>query len=48
MVERRPVAPDALLAPYLPRLVRAWSAEHDGPRATAIDAASVGTTKVGS
>jgi len=32
---------DLLLAPYLPRLVRAWSSEPDAPRARAIDGSLV-------
>ena len=32
---------DALLTPYLPRLVRAWSIEADAPRARAIDGSLV-------
>ena len=32
---------DALLTPYLPRLVRAWSSEADAPRAKTIDGSLV-------
>jgi class 3 adenylate cyclase len=32
---------DALLMPYLPRLVRAWSTEPDAPRARALDGSLV-------
>ena len=32
---------DGLLGPYLPRLVRAWSAEPEAPRARTIDGSLV-------